>query len=59
MWDKLRGDETINKGLSSLRKLKEKIDYDKEKEPFFLAVITGVNSSYKLIKLKMEYMFFQ
>ena len=44
---KLGGEEAINKGLSSLRKLKEKIDYEKEKEPSFLAVITGVSSSYK------------
>ena len=44
---KLGGEENINKALTSLRALKNKIDYEKEKEPSFLAVITAIGPSYK------------
>ena len=44
---KLGGEEAINKGLSNLRKLRDKIDYEREKKPAFLAVITAFGSSYR------------
>ena len=44
---KLGGEEAIQKGISNLRKLRDKIDYEHEKQPSFLAVITAFGSSYK------------
>lgn len=38
---KLGGDKLINEGCENLRKLKDKIDYDKEKEPSFMMVVTA------------------
>lgn len=44
---KLGGEEAIKNGINNLRKLKEKIDYEREKQPSFMAVITSFGSSYK------------
>lgn len=44
---KLGGEEAIKNGINNLRKLNEKIDYDREKQPSFMAVITSFGSSYK------------
>ena len=44
---KLGGENLINEGLESLRKIKNKIDYSRFKEPSFLAVITACGPLYK------------
>ena len=44
---KLGGESLINEGLESLRKIKNKIDYSRFKEPTFLAVITACGPLYK------------
>jgi len=44
---KLGGEKLINEGLASLRKIKDKIDYTRFKEPTFLAVITACGPLYK------------
>lgn len=44
---KLGGEKLIEEGLQSLRKIKNKIDYTRFKEPSFLAVITACGPLYK------------
>ena len=44
---KLGGEALINEGLESLRKIKDKIDYSRFKQPSFLAVITACGPLYK------------
>lgn len=44
---KLGGEELINDGITSLRKIKNKIDYSRFKAPTFMAVITACGAAYK------------
>lgn len=43
---KLGGEELINDGITSLRKIKNKIDYSRFKAPTFMAVITACGAAY-------------
>ena len=44
---KLGGEKLISDGINSLRKIRDKIDYDRFKKPSFLAVITACGPLYK------------
>lgn len=44
---KLGGEKLIAEGIASLRKIKNKIDYTRFKEPTFLAIITACGPLYK------------
>lgn len=44
---KLGGEKLINEGIASLRKLRDKLDLDKEKTPSLCMVVTAIGPAYK------------